>query len=660
MESEFEYMLKQENILERYEYLESIMKHYKGTYDKNSLIMNELLVDITKIITPLSANSNKDEVKKVDMFFRILVKNSIRLDKNSIAFKVLSYLIQQGFDLFVNILKDDKSTSLKKYISLLLGILKKKEIWENINLTKQEVENCLNLTQFFNAMKSMKSNNKLFCFVLLFFPKFVKENDQIISEEIKKYLNKKEITNFYEMLDKKILKNKKSEDKKEECNENKKNEDKKEECNDGLENKKNKNETVIQGKEKNEIEDDFSNHLILNRDDSSNVEKKKSGSDSESNNSSSSKNKDSIQEEKVIHSKDNNQYNNNEVLCMIQKLTKEIDDLKRKQESSRKEIDQLKRKYESSGKEIDELKTKQESSGKEIDELKTKQESSGKEIDELKRKYESSGKEIDDLKRKDESLKKEIDELKRKYESSGKEIDDLKRKQESSRKEIDDLKRNVDLLINNNKKLNEQIKSLDEKLNLSLLIISLASQRDIYKKTLEILIKYVISEYKLEITRTEGESLWKYANEVSEKISELNEKEKDEKNKKLVKGLLSLFFCKDYVNCIMHGIGKLSEEIKQSYQKKDVIPFISGGSYENMKATTLQFFGNIVNELEEFKYINSLLREKTKNWNDQKDLNYSRYLTENGINGNLLIEDFNSIIDIMEHSNLSENVDIDD
>ena len=600
MESEFEFMLKQENILERYEYLESIMKHYKGTYDKNSLIMNELLVDITKIITPLSANSNKDEVKKVDMFFRILVKNSIRLDKNSIAFKVLSYLIQQGFDLFVNILKDDKSTSLKKYISLLLGILKKKEIWENINLTKQEVENCLNLTQFFNAMKSMKSNNKLFCFVLLFFPKFVKENDQIISEEIKKYLNKKEITNFYEMLDKKILKNKKSEDKKEECNdglENKKIEDKKEECNDGLENKKNINEMVIEGKEKNEITDDISNHLILNRDDSSNIEKKKSGEDSESNNSSSSKNKDSIQEEKVIHSKDNNQYNNNEVLCMIQKITKEIDDLKRKQESSKNE-------------------------------------------------RESIRKEIDDLKRKQESSKNEI-------ESSKNEIESSKNERESIRKEIDDLKRKVNLLNNNNKELREQVKSLDKKLNLSLLIISLASQRNTYKKTLELLLKHVISEYKLEITGTEGEPLWKYTKEVSEKISELN----DEKNKKLVEGVLSLLFCKDYVNYIVLGKGKLSEEIKESHQKKDVIPFISGGSYENMKAITLQFFGNIVNGLEEFKYINSLLREKTKNWNDQKDFNYNRYLTENGINGNLLIEDFNSIIDIIEHSNLSENVD---
>ena len=151
--------------------------------------MNDCLIDITKIINSLDKNPNENDAKKFEMLFLILVKNLI-------SFKVLSYLIQQGFDPFVNILKDYKSTSLKRYISSLLVILKEKSIWEIFNLTKQKVENCLNLTQFFNVMKSMKSNNKLFCFVLLFFPKFVKENDQIISEEIKKYLKEEEISNF--------------------------------------------------------------------------------------------------------------------------------------------------------------------------------------------------------------------------------------------------------------------------------------------------------------------------------------------------------------------------------------------------------------------------------------------------------------------------------
>ena len=98
---------------------------------------------------------------------------------------------------------------LLKNIFIIDGYRKRKEHLEIFNLTEQKVENCLNLNQFFNIMKSMKSNNKLFCFVLLFFPKFDKENDQIISKEIKKYLKEEETSNFYNMLDKEILKKKK-------------------------------------------------------------------------------------------------------------------------------------------------------------------------------------------------------------------------------------------------------------------------------------------------------------------------------------------------------------------------------------------------------------------------------------------------------------------
>ena len=63
----------------------------------------------------------------------------------------------------------------------------------------------------------------------------------------------------------------------------------------------------------------------------------------------------------------------------------------------------------------------------------------------------------------------------------------------------------------------------------------MASQRDTYKKTLEILFEHVISKYELKISNTEGEPLWKYTKQVSEKILELNDKKEDENNKKLVK-----------------------------------------------------------------------------------------------------------------------------
>ena len=98
-----------------------------------------------------------------------------------------------------------------------------------------------------------------------------------------------------------------------------------------------------------------------------------------------------------------------------------------------------------------------------------------------------------------------------------------------------------------------------------MLINNLASQRDTYKNTLEIILKIVISKYNLEIIKTEGDPLWKHTKQVCEKILELDEKKKDENNEKLVNGLISLLFCKDYVNCLVHAKGKLSGEIKQLY-----------------------------------------------------------------------------------------------
>ena len=587
MESEFEYILRQENILDRYEYLESIMKHYHSPYKKESLTMNDCLISISRIITGLIGDSNPDDVKKVEKFFLILVKHSIRLDNNSISFKVLSYFIQQGFDLFITILKQKKSTSLKKFIALLLNILKQKNIVEKLHLSNQEVENSLNLTQFIKVVGNMKLTNKIACFVLLFFRKLVEEKDQIILEEIKQYITDNEIPNFYKMYDEEILKNKKTEEEKAEGNEfeKKKNETEKLEDN-GFENKTNEDEKVIEGNEKYEITEDFSNHLIQNTDDSSTLEKKKSGSQNlDSNDSSLNIINEFKPEENTIHAKNNNPDNNNDILNLIKNLTKEMENFK-----------------------------------------------------------ELSKKEIDDLKKKDELSKKETDDLKKK-------IDDLKKNDDLKNKRIEVLDKEII-------ELKEKIKIFDNKLNLALLLNSLASQRDTYKKCLEILLKHLIMKHNLKITLNEGDPLWKNAKQVCDKILELNEKKEEENNIKLVNGLISLLFCKDYVNCLVHGKGKLSDQIKKLNQKKDGIPFVSVSSYENMKDATLKFFGTTVNEYEEFQIIISLLKEKIKKWNDPKDFDYTRYFTPNGIKNDVLIEDFNIIVDIMDKLNLSEDVDV--
>jgi len=566
MESDFEFELKQKNILARYEYLEFINKYYQSADEKESLSLENCLVNISRTITELKKDSNTTDVEKVKKFFLILVKNSIRLDKNTIIFKALSYFIPEGFDIFISILKDkNKSTSFKKFNSLLLKTLNSKNIGDAFQINKNEVEKSLNLTQFRKVVEKMQSVNKNIYFVLLFFRKFVEEKDQIIHEEIKKFIKDREIKRFYDMFDEEILIYKNNKDEKTKGNE--------------IENKEGEN--IIEVKEKNEIKEDCSNHLIQNTDDSSNLEKKNSGSQEfDSNDSSLIKINEPKQEENCIYVKDNNIANNNDILSLIHNLTKEIENLKKNEESSMKEIECLKKKEESTMKEI-------------------------------------------------ECLKKNDDEKNER----------------------------IILLDKNIIELKNEIKLLDKKLNLSLLINNLVSQRDTYKKSLEILLNYAISKYELKIALPEGDPLWKNAKLICKKILELKEKTGIENNKKLVNGLTSLLFCKDYINCIVHGKGKLSGEINQLFQKSERIPFISVASYENMRDSTMKFFGSIVNELEEFKLINSLLQEKIKNWNDQEDFDYTRYFAPNGIQCDLLIGDFKIVVDIMDKLKLSVDVD---
>ncbi len=53
-----------------------------------------------------------------------------------------------------------------------------------------------------------------------------------------------------------------------------------------------------------------------------------------------------------------------------------------------------------------------------------------------------------------------------------------------------------------------------------------------------------------------------------------------------------------------------------------------------MKEVTIKFIGSIVNKLEESKFINLLFQEKIKGWKGPKDLYYSRYFNDNGLNCN--------------------------
>ena len=118
--------------------------------------------------------------------------------------------------------------------------------------------------------------------------------------------------------------------------------------------------------------------------------------------------------------------------------------------------------------------------------------------------------------------------------------------------------------------------------------------------------------------------IWRQTKEVCLKIIDSKEIEPELKEK-IVNGLTSLLFCKDYINCLIHRKGKFSDNVKNfdDGTQKIMIPV---ASYSNMKEMTPKFFGYIANKKDEFGIINSILSEKMKKWVTIKEFDYSKYL----------------------------------
>ena len=77
-----------------------------------------------------------------------------------------------------------------------------------------------------------------------------------------------------------------------------------------------------------------------------------------------------------------------------------------------------------------------------------------------------------------------------------------------------------------------------------------------------------------------------------------------------------------------------------------------------MKDVTIKFFSSTVNEFEEFKVINSIILDKMEDWEDDNDLNYMQYFTEDGLDCEEIISDFNYAVEIMETLELSKEIDL--
>ena len=518
---------QEQNILIEYGYLESLLKHYSNPYDKKNLSLKEFFILLHRIIFKIKETSKKSDVERTEKFFYELIKTSFRLDKDSLLFKALSYFIQNGFDEFIKVLKDSKVITPKEFNKSLLNILDSEKIENSFQLNKGEVEKVLNIPVFKKTFVKIKFKNKIMCFILFFFRDFVEKKDQQIMDGIKGYLDEDKINSFYTIYDKEIEKT-------------------------------NIPESInnINNNEANDANQDNENMIFIQKtNESSPNQEKETETPAVSENSNINKNL--VQELSSSNGHETKSLINNE--DNIAQIKKELEDLRKANETSNKKIDELNEKI------------------KEIDPLKNK-------VAELETNY----------------------------------------------------------------------KILDKKLSLSLVINHLNGQRDSYKASLEIILKKIIEVYELDV-KENGEPLWKRTKEI---CNLLKEKEKNENMfEKMYKMLTCLLFCKDYSNVLVHGKGKFSETInKYYYEKKDSTEFIPVASYKNMKETTLKFFGSSVRELEEFKYINLLLLDKIKDWKEPDDFDYHEYLTEDGLDCDEIIADFEIAVKIMEDLKLTEEI----
>ena len=201
--------------------------------------------------------------------------------------------------------------------------------------------------------------------------------------------------------------------------------------------------------------------------------------------------------------------------------------------------------------------------------------------------------------------------------------------------------------------LNDKIKALNDKLDLSILINNLSGQRDSYKKALEILLIYLKEELNLELDLKGEDDIWKKAKKICDNISKSNALNKDNKDK--LKGAInSLLFCKDYANCLVHGKGIFSEELKKYYNQKDVKQILPISSFNNMNTATTVFFGQTVNYFGEFKIINKLILNKIKKWRDDTDMNYSDYFSGDTLLSEKILFDFGVALSIFESFELNQ------
>ena len=600
-----------EVFLEKYSYLEPLLKHYEIPYDRASLEMDDYIIILNKIVLKYIKTFEPKIIDNIKNFFFLLVKYSIRMNADNVLLKALSYFIQEGFIFFISSLKSDEIITPPKFINQLFLKIDEEKIAEYFAIDKLELEKELKLNTLKKAMKekNFKFKQKFGCYIFLFFRNFVEQNDKEITNELYKYIKEKDWVSFYEIYEKyKIY------------------DDFDRKFNSIFhKNSSNKNEIMINGIGNNQnipnlIESSGQN--ILNILENKEVSQNNGQKNTEVNNPNNNQENIEINNEnskKIKTSYENSeQKNSDDKNCEIK-----INNNEKKEINNKQNITEM----NNTNNIKEDIKIKNLNDTQKSTEMNYE----NKQCDNKIKVYTN------------EQLSEKLDQVTENYNKLTEKFNKFMELYEKHRNDSD----------NEINSLKNKINVLSSKLDLSILINNLSTQRDSYRKTLEILLKFLNNELKLNLVFI-GDDIWK---QTKIAINKIHECEINEENREcIINALEGLLFCKDYANCLTHGKGSASEEIDKYYQNKNETQIIATASYKNMKNVTKMFFTEKVNK-GEFKIINNILFQKIEKWKSVNEIDYSKYMSKDELNHEILLKHFSFAENIIEKCALKDEID---
>ena len=142
-------------------------------------------------------------MNKLEAIIFCLIENSDKISDNINLFKYLSSFIQLLFDLFIKTLKEKANTNINQFTIKVLAILNSQEIIKSSGLEEKEITGLINYDKFNKAYNSLKIKiiNKFAFYILLFFPKFIKDKEKKIYRSDCNFLKKALIDEFFKIYE---------------------------------------------------------------------------------------------------------------------------------------------------------------------------------------------------------------------------------------------------------------------------------------------------------------------------------------------------------------------------------------------------------------------------------------------------------------------------